>query len=39
MINFFIGYFIGNLISLLLVYQGFSLNKDKENSSEDIDNF
>ena len=37
MINFLIGYFIGNLISLLLVYQGFSLNK--ENSSEDVDNF
>ena len=36
MLNFFIGYFIGNLISLLIVYQGFSFNK---NSSEDIDNF
>lgn len=37
MLNFFIGYFIGNLISLLIVYIGFSLNK--ENFSEDIDNF
>ena len=37
MLNFFIGYFIGNLISLSVVYLGFFLNK--ENSSEDIDNF
>ena len=37
MLNFFIGYFIGSLISLLIAYLGFSLNK--ENSSEDIDNF
>ena len=37
MINFLIGYFIGNLISLLIVYQGFSINK--KHSSEDIDNF
>ena len=37
MINFLIGYFIGNLISLLVVFMGFFLNK--ENSSEDIENF
>lgn len=37
MINFLIGYFIGNLISLLLAYIGFSINK--EHSSEDVDNF
>ena len=37
MLNFFIGYFIGNLISLLIVFTGFFLNK--ESSSEDIDNF
>ena len=37
MINFLIGYFIGNLISLLVVLTGFFLNK--ENSSEDIDSF
>lgn len=37
MINFLIGYFTGNLIFLLIVYIGFSINK--ENSSEDIDNF
>lgn len=37
MLNFFIGYFIGNLISLLIVYIGFYLSK--ENFSEDIDNF
>ena len=37
MLNFFLGYFIGNLISLLIVYIGFYLNK--ENFSEDIDNF
>lgn len=39
MINFLIGYFIGSLISLLVVLTGFFLNKNKENSSEDIDNF
>ena len=37
MINFFIGYFIGNLISLLVVFTGFFLNKG--GSSEGIDNF
>ena len=37
MLNFFIGYFIGNLISLLVVLTGFFLNK--ESSSKDIDNF
>ena len=37
MINFFIGYFIGSLISLLVVLIGFFLNK--ESSSKDIDNF
>ena len=37
MINFLIGYFIGNLISLLLAYIGFSINK--KYSSEDVDNF
>ena len=37
MLNFVIGYFIGNLISLLIMYLGYSFNK--ENSSEDIDNF
>ena len=37
MLNFFIEYFIGNLISLLVVCLGFYLNK--ENFSEDIDNF
>lgn len=37
MLNFFIGYFIGNLISLLIVFTGFFLNKG--SSSEDIDNF
>lgn len=37
MLNFFIGYFIGSLISLLVVLTGFFLNK--ENSSKDIDNF
>ena len=36
MLNFFIGYFIGNLFSLLIAYIGFSINK---KSSEDIDNF
>lgn len=39
MINFLTGYFTGNLIFLVIVYIGFSLNKDKENSSEDVDNF
>lgn len=37
MINFLIGYFIGNLISLLVVLTGFFINK--ESSSEDIDSF
>ena len=37
MLNFLIGCFIGNLISLLVVLTGFFLNK--ESSSEDIDNF
>ena len=36
MLNFFIGYFIGNLFSLLIAYIGFSINKE---SSEDVDNF
>ena len=36
MINFLIGYFTGNLIFLLIVYIGFSINK---KSSEDVDNF
>lgn len=37
MINFLIGYFIGNLVFLLVVYIGFSFNK--KHSSEDVDNF
>ena len=37
MINFLIGYFIGNLVLLLVVYIGFSINK--KHSSEDIDSF
>lgn len=39
MLNFFIGYFIGSLISLLVVITGFFFNKSKGSSSEDIDNF
>ena len=37
MLNFFIGYFIGNLVFLLVAYIGFSINK--KHSSEDVDNF